>query len=416
MADKNTPVKRFNNYSTPEQVGANSFTSTLGVLCEKNNLFGLYVKESNGSDPAYDEMYFICGLDEDSVRKAYKNVVKEYEDQKNKSDKFKLLHVTKLTGQSPFSSYMDVANYCLHATTIRGICNKYGFDKKFEEVSANFVKVLEASYLDTFESGISAHEKRKREAIVKEFLEKQGDREFKKEKEKIPKIEAAPINSNLPNMISFNDLMFTNKHLSRMTAGSQKELDSMLAFFKQNPHIPFYQTKPIVHKLHIADNRMFGSKENNTFYSCMIMYPSNFRKEVDLAYIKATSDPAVKFAPPPEYINDTELCSFGVSAHDLEDVFKTAKSKGIPLWIDPEQLYYSCDPNENPSTIQAGYKVNGPISLQKKIGLMLNEYAVGFTGRRILSYDDLNTYNKNNPNALTYSQYRLNTYGVSPDR
>jgi hypothetical protein len=122
--------KKYINYSTPQEVGANSFTSTLGVLCEKNNLFGLYVKQSNCADPDLDEMYFICGLDENTVRKAHKNVVEEYKDQERKVDKFKLLHVTKLTGASPFSSYLDVANFCLHASTIRGLCNKYGFNKQ----------------------------------------------------------------------------------------------------------------------------------------------------------------------------------------------------------------------------------------------------------------------------------------------
>jgi hypothetical protein len=411
MADKNVPKKKFNDYRTPQEVGANSFTSTLGVLCEKNNMFGLYVKESYSDDPSYDEMYFICGLDEETVRKAYKNTVAEFKDQQSKPDKFKLLHVTKLTDQSPFAVYMDVASFCMHASTLRGICNKYGFNKKFDEVSSSFVTMLETAYLDTLKPGISTFERRKRTGILKEFLETQGEKEFKKEKSKAPKMDSAPLKSDISNMLPFNELIYRHGELSRSATGSQAETDKLLNFFKSNPQIPFYQTKPLVSKLAVADDRMFGSKEDNTFYSCFFMYPSIYTKIVDSVQLKMIADPSVKFSPP---INFTgEVCSFGVSIYDINGIFKLAKEKNIPLWINLEQLYYSCDPNENPETIKAGYKIFGPLAMQKQIGLLLNEYAVSFATDRILSYDDKNNYNKNNPNAISYEELKRKTQGLN---
>lgn len=408
MSDKNVPARKYNNYSTPQQVANDSFTSTLNVLCKKNNLFGLYVKESNKNDPDLDEMYFICGLDENTVRKAYKNVVKEYKDRSSKPDKFKLLHVTKLTEHSPVASYMDVASYCLHATTLRGICNKYGFNKQFDEISTGFMTILEFAYLDTLKHGLSAFERRKRDNIVKELLETQGEKEFKKEKVTTPKIESAILNSDIANMVNFHELIYKNNELSRSVTGSPEETAKLIKFFKDNPQIPFYQTKPLTSKLAIADDRMFGSKEKNSFYSCMFVYPAIFSKEVDLAHLLMSAEPQVKFAPPPTFDSNTELCSFGISAHDINDIFNLAKEKNIPLWIDPEKLYYSCNPSEDPETIKAGYRICGPLSMQKDIGLLLNEYAVGFTTRRMLSYDDFNRYNKNNPNVITYEAYQKN--------
>jgi len=403
--------KKYINYSTPQEVGANSFTSTLGVLCEKNNLFGLYVKQSNFADPDLDEMYFICGLDENTVRKAHKNVVEEYKDQERKVDKFKLLHVTKLTGASPFSSYLDVANFCLHASTIRGLCNKYGFNKQFDEISPGFITTLEAAYLDSLKPCISTFERRQRDDIVRELLNTQGEREFKKEKSEIPKIENVPLKSDIVNMVSISELMFKNNNLSKLVACSQSEVDKLLLFFKNNPDILFYQAKSLEFKFDVSDDRMFGSKEGNTFYSCMFMYPTTYDKVVDLEYLKIHSNPTVKFSPPIEFVN-SEICSFGIAAQNINSIFKLASEKNIPLWIDPERLYYSCNPAEDPETIKAGYRINGALSMQKEIDLLLNEYAVGFSTKRILSYDDFNRYNKNNPDVLTYEEYRKNTYGV----
>ena len=407
MSDKNVPARKYNNYSTPQQVANDSFTSTLNVLCKKNNLFGLYVKESNINDPDLDEMYFICGLDENTVRKAYKNVVEEYKDQERKVDKFKLLHVTKLTDASPFSSYMDVANYALHATSIRGICNKYGFNKKLDEISPSFITTIEAAYLDTLKPGLSTFERRKRDNIVKELLETLGEKEFKKEKSEMPKIESAPLRKDITNMVSINELIFRNNNLSKLVASSQSEVDKLIIFFKNNPNILFYQTKPLEFKFDVSNDRMFGSKEANTFYSCMFMYPTTYDKIVDLEYLKIHANSSVKFSPPIKFA-DSETCSFGAAAQNINNIFKLAEEKNVPLWIDPENLYYSCNPSEDPETIKAGYRICGPLSKQKEIGLLLNEYAVGFSTKRILSYDDFNRYNKNNPNVITYEAYQKN--------
>jgi hypothetical protein len=75
-------------------------------------------------------------------------------------------------------------------------------------------------------------------------------------------------------------------------------------------------------------------------------------------------------------------------------------------------LYYSCNPSEDPETIKAGYRICGPLSMQKDIGLLLNEYAVGFSTKRMLSYDDFNRYNKNNPNVITYEAYQKNIKNI----
>lgn len=408
MSDKNVSARKYNNYSTPQQVANDSFTSTLNVLCKKNNLFGLYVRESNKNDPDLDEMYFICGLDENTVRKAYKNVVEEYKDQKSKPDKFKFLHVTKLTDHSPVSSYIDVVSYCLHASTIRGICNKYGFNKQFGEISSGFATILEVAYLDTLKPGLSTFERRKRDNIVKELLESQGEREFLKKEAETPEFESAKLNPNITNMISFNKLICKNKELTRATTGSQKETDKMVDFFKNNPHIPFYQTKPLISKLAVSEDRMFGSKEDNTFYSCVFIYPTSYSQKIDYAYLSISANSYVKFSPPNISQPEIETCSFGISAHDINNIFELADKKGIPLWIDSENLYYSCNPNECLSKIRAGYRINGLLSMQKDIGLLLNEYAVGLSTERILSYDDFNRYNKNNPNVITYEAYQKN--------
>ena len=50
--------------------------------------------------------------------------------------------------------------------------------------------------------------------------------------------------------------------------------------------------------------------------------------------------------------------------------------------------------------------------MQKEIGLLLNEYAVGFSTMRMLSYDDFNRYNKNESNILTFEEYQKNTQDI----
>ena len=403
-------------FNTPQEIEKYRLVSGLKQLAERYNMTGKYVKVSNGDD-AHSTMYFVCCYDMETVEKSIQSVEKIYKNQENKDGIFiPYVHITKLTNVAPIISYLDVANFCLHSSTLRGILNKYYFDKKLEEVSVSFVQFVEAQYLDTKRGSTPFNERQKAEKILIDFLKTKGEEEFinkgriHEDSELLFKPDK--LRKDMPNMIPFTQLALETDRISRMIVASKEHEKDLMEYLKSKPELKFYKTEPFSMQLNADDNAMFG-KEKNQFYTTMLFYPTHNEKEMDFAFIKTRYKHVPTQAPASVIRNDEQICSFGLPANAISDFLELADPAkyGVTayqkpeLWIEPDELYYHCDPKINPDQIISGIKINGRYADRAAINDMISTYAQIKAGRHILLEED-KKYNVNlNRKLITLDEY-----------
>ena len=382
-------------FDTNKEISENKYISNLVEEASGFGMFGAYVKYTKAENPQNNGIYFVCGYDAKDVLNKNTNIEKVYEKQMNSKVMRTDLHITKITNQSPFNVHQDVMNYCLHASTLRGLCNKYGFDKKLQYVSPPFVTMLEVFYLNSINKNLSYTQQLKSAKLAETFLKTEGEREWllNGDTGDGPEVHMRPekLDKKCPNMVSMEELTYKTLGTEQITL----TLD-LLPKFKQelnkHPEILYFQAKPAVTRLKVPDGQGFGSKEENTFTSVIILYDAFYSKQVDLMYLKAKFPQCFKYS-----IEDIKAksktngtCSFGVSIADLENIFKEAEARGIPICIDVKKLYFNCDRSVSPNKNIAGYTITIPKDekyIQQMDNILVGE-AVRARNSRVLTRED----------------------------
>lgn len=382
-------------FETSQEISTNKYISNLVQEASGFGMFGAYVKYTKAENPENNGIYFICGYDSKIVMDKNMNIEKIYEQMGNTRTFRSDLHITKITNQSPFNVHQDVMNYCLHASTLRAICNKYNYDKNLRYVAPTFLTHLEMYYMNSIDKTLPYIEQQRYAKMTEVFLKTEGDRQFilNGETGDGPEVHLRPekIDKKCSNMVSLEEL--TYKTLG--TAQAITTLD-MLPKIKQglnkHPEILYFQAKPVVAKLKLPDNQGFGSKEANVSTSVMIIYDAFYKKQMDLIFLKAKHPQCFKYSV--EDIkaksNGKGTCSFGISAADIDIIFKEAEARGIPLCIDEKKLYFNCDRNISPTENIAGYTITIPkdeIFIQQMDNVLTGE-AIRARDRRILTRED----------------------------
>ena len=157
-------------FETSQEISTNKYISNLVQEASGFGMFGAYVKYTKAENPENNGIYFICGYDSKIVMDKNTNIEKLYEKQCNSKVMRTDLNITKITNQSPFNVHQSVMNYCLHASTLRGICNKYGYDKNLRYVAPTFLRHLEMYYLNSIDKNLSYSEQQKNAKLTELFL------------------------------------------------------------------------------------------------------------------------------------------------------------------------------------------------------------------------------------------------------
>ncbi len=384
-------------FDTNKEISENKYISNLVQEASNFNMYGAYVKYTKADNPQNNGIYFICGYDAKKVLDKNANIEKMYERQCNSKVFRTDIHLTKITDQSPFNVHQDVMNYCLHASTLRGICNKYSFDKNLKYVSPSFLSMLEAFYLNSIDKRLSYSDQVKNSKLTEVFLKTEGEREFlfNGDTGDGPEVHMKPekLDKKCPNMVSMEELTYKTLGTEQMVV----TLD-MLPRIKQelnkHPEILYFQAKPVVTKLKMPDNQGFGSKEANTSTGVYLLYDAFYRKQMDIIYLKAKYPQCFKNSIEDIRAKGKGTCSFGISIADISSVFKAAEEKGIPICLDVKKLYFNCDRSVSPNKNVAGYTVTIPKDekyIQAMDMILVNE-ALESRDARILSREDAKDY------------------------
>lgn len=399
-------------FQTVEEISKNKFINDLVNEAKAFGMHGVYVNYSKAENPQYNGIYFVCGYDANKVMDKNNNIEQMYMEQ-GRTNRFRAdIHITKITDQSPFNAHQDIVNYCLHASTLRGIANKVGFNKTFKNVSTSFVTMAEMLYLNSTDSRLSYLERKRNEFTLEEFFKREGDREFLLDGETGdgPDMHMRPekIDKKIPNMVSLEELSYKTLATERMVI-SYDMLEKMKQEFAKHPNILFFQAKPVITKLNMPDNQGFGSKSKNERSSVVIVYDAYYKKQVDLMYLKVKHPQCFEYS-----LNDIKkqgkgTCSFGVGAKDLASVFKKAKEQKIPICLDVKKLYFNCNKSYSPTNV-AGYTVTIAKDDIMRMDNILTSEAVCEKNRRILKQDDIQKYSYNPKDNITKgdTEYNVN--------
>ena len=384
-------------FDTVEEISKNKFINDLVNEAKAFGLHGVYVNYLKAENPRYNGIYFVCGYEADKVMDKSNNIEHLYLEQ-GRTNRFRAdLHITQITNQSPFNVHQDIVNYCLHASTIRGIANKVGFNKLFKNVSTSFVRLAELLYLNSMDSRLSHLERKRNEFALEEFFKTEGKREYLLDGETGDGAEMhmrpEKLDKTIPNMVSLEELAYRTMSTERMviTYGMLAQMKQELA---KHPEILFFQAKPVMTRLQMAGNQGFGSKEKNERSSVVIVYDAFYKKQVDLMYLRVKLPQCFEYSLYDIKKRGNGTCSFGIGAKDLASVFRKAKEQDIPMCIDANRLYFTSDKSYS-STNVAGYTVTLSKEDILKMDNILTSEAVCEKNRRILRQNDIQEYSYN---------------------
>lgn len=382
-------------FDTIEEISKTKFINNLVNDANAFGLLGVYANFKEAVNPQYNGFYFVCGYLPEIVMDKTLNLEKLYIEQgkKGRID----LHITKITNQSPFNVHQDVANYCLHASTLRGLANKVGFDKPFRRVSTSFISLAEMLYLNSRDGRLSFLERERNSLTLKEFFKREGNREYLLDGNTGDgadlHMRPEKLDKSIPNMVSLEELVYRTFGTERMVV-SYDMLDPIKREFAKHPEILFFQAKPIITRLRVPDNQGYGSKEKNERSSVVIVYDAFYKKQAEIMYLRVKNPQLFYYS-----LNDIQKIGrgtvpFGIGAKDLSIVFKRAHEERMPICLDPNNLYYTCDGSYSETNV-AGYNVIiSKEDILKMDNILLLE-AMGAKSRRILRRDDIENYNYN---------------------
>ena len=399
-------------FDTIDQISKNKYINNLVQEAGSFGMFGTYVNYMTAENPANNGIYFICGYRKDVVMDKNANIEQLYEKQ-GQSETFRTdLYITKITNQSPFNVHQRVMNYCLHASTLRALQNKYNYNKELKYVSTSFLKFLEVFYLNSTSGKLSFTEQRRNEIVLQEYLKSQGDKEFllNGQTGDGPEVHMRPekLDKKCPNMLSMDDLTYRTFKTSRMVIRTDM-LQTIKNELNKRRYIKYFQAKPVIAKLKVPDNQGFGSKEANTLGSIMFLFDSQYDKEMDLVYIKAAYPHCFRYSLDDVKAVGGGTCSFGVSLQDMGVVFENAQSRNIPLCLDVKKLYFSPDNQYSPNNV-AGFTVTISTRHKELMDNVLVDLAIQSRDARILTFMDEKNYSYN-PDPKDVVKHVADDYG-----
>lgn len=347
-------------YETKEEISKNKYINNLVSDAESFNIFGKYVWFSTAKKPQNNGFYFVCGYDKDKISKNNFDIEKEYAEQCSSKGIRVDLHIAKITNQSPFAVQQQVLEYCLHASTFRAICNMFCCENDFTVVSQDFISNLERLYLHSADTEYLSGQRE----TIRKYLCKVGKPESLLNGKGLggPKVQLRPekLDTKCPNMVSLKDLIYKTIGTEQITI-TKNELLQIKKELNKHSEILYFQTKPVVTRLHLP-KKVGYVKRTKTFSSVTIIYDAFYKKQMDLIYLKAIHPECFRYSVADLREKYGDICSFGIYGDSIESVFEDAISAKIPICIDEEKLYFSYDTKETPSKNIAGYTVTIPKS------------------------------------------------------
>ncbi len=386
-------------FDTIQEIAENKFLSNLITLANSHRLYGAYIKYTKAKNPLYNGMYFVVSLSAKNVTDKSNNIEELYRKQLSSNTFNMNLHITKISNQSPFNVYMDVSNYCLHASSLRGILNYFGYEKNFEYISIGTVTLLEMFYLNSIDSNLKLNVRDKYFRVGQEFLKEMGEIEiaYKGQNPDKARVHMAPekLDKRCPNMVSMEELLYRTLSVEKITV-TLKMLPKIKEELNKRPEILYFQSKPCVSKLKLPNDEGFGSKEGNTFDGVEMLYDAFYSKDIDLIYLRTKYPEIFRYsmAGIKSKSKTNDVCYVGISIADIKRVFDKAYERGLPICLDIDRLYYSCDPNSYPEKNIAGYAVAIPNDEKciHDMDELLTSIAVLEPKVRILSKSDMERY------------------------
>lgn len=335
-------------FDTRESIANNKYINNLTNEVEKYGIFGCYVDYTKAKNPINNGIYFVCGYESDKCLDKNNDLEAIYlEQQEGKTFQLDLC-VLRITDNSPYAVHQLAINYALHASTMKGIGNKFLFPYQFHKVSPGFIGLAESLYKNSQREDLSWEERQRNHLALERFLRTAGIDEWRTQgnnEPDEPHMKPAKITrKSPPNMVSLEKLLYKVQTVNKIIIPKEnlKTFEQALA---QRPDILYWRAQTVEVKLDVPDNQGYGSKEANYASSTIFLYDQKYRKDVAVMYIQTLLPHCLRY-----HVNDIVnmgygTCSLGVMLGSINSIMKKAYQRNIPIAIDFDKLYFSYYPD-----------------------------------------------------------------------
>jgi hypothetical protein len=337
----------------------NNYLNNLEQEVQGFNMCGKYIKYYNAKDPIYNGIYFVCGYDEDAVSNKkidIENIVKtQYGTKSLRLD----IHAEKLTEGAPYAIHQKIVHYCLNASTIRTLGNKFQLKNRINACSTWFVKNVTMLCRNAISKKLSNVDKLINKNALENFFPEQAKDELKTKGEGNPldyimHTNPERISIFRKNMVTMEDLVKKTFNLTSAKFVKPKDKYKNSNFVPVNKLI--YETgcvcgitvpNSISSRLqNIMINEcpeiLFSqvSSNNNT---TTFLYDSKYQPKLQQCYLIA-SKPHIfnrefQFEDLTSQYNN--ICIRGIHKNDLDKVFEEADKIGLKACVNIDTYYYA---------------------------------------------------------------------------
>lgn len=335
-------------FDTAESVSRNKYINNLTNEVGKYGIFGCYVNYTKAKNPINNGIYFVCGYESAKCLDKNNDLEALYlEQQEGKTFQLDMC-VLRITDNSPYAVHQNAISYALHASTMKGIGNKFRFPYQFHKVSHGFIELTESLYKNSQRDDLPWEERQRNHLALEKFLRTAGIEEWKTQGDTEPEephMKPEKITRKSPkNMVSLEKLLYKAQSVNKIIIPKEnlKTFEQALA---QRPDILYWRAKTVEVTLDVPDNQGYGSKEANYASSTVFLYDQKYRKDVAAMYIKTLLPHCLKYHPKDIVNMGYGTCSFGVMLGSINSIMKKAYRQNIPIAIDFDKLYFSYSPD-----------------------------------------------------------------------
>ena len=363
----------------------NSYLNNLEREAAMFNIQGKYIKYFNAKDPIYNGIYFVCGYDIDTITDKYLDIEKIVKTQSDGNRTRLDIHAEKLTGGSPYSVHQNVVHYCLGASTIRTLGNKYGIKSRINICSNAFINNIVMLCRNINNIKLPATSRMDNQIALNNFFPAQAEEELETKGEGLENEYIMHTNpERLPffkkNMVSLDEIIKRTFDLKSAKIVKPKNKYKNTNFipikkliFKTSNLLAVSIPNSSAHRLQeILLNEcpeiyfsQATSPDTTTF-----IYDAVYQTKLQHAYILAVKpqlfNREFQFDDLTNQYN--EICTRGIHLNDIDKLFTEADKAGLKMCVNMDRYHYAHSCNaEDFSKANFIYPISFPNSQADKI-------------------------------------------------
>jgi hypothetical protein len=382
----------------------NNYLNRLELEASEFGMCGKYVRYFNAKDPIYNGIYFVCGYDRAKVMDRSLDIEEIYKTQYS-SGKLKMdVHAEKLTGGSPFAVHQKIVHYCLNASTIRALGNKFDLKSRIDACSSWFIKNITMLCRNINDSRIGMTGQMENKIALGNFFPIQAENELRTQGEGEHDdytLHTAPERVSIfkKNMVSLEDLVKKTFNLRGCSLVRPKDkyrdtnfvpLEKLAYKAGHMTSVTMPQTlgKRFIEMMTRECPEVMFSQAVGGGKSTFI-FDSRYQPKVQLAYLLVNKPElaARKFQIEDLSSQYNDMCTYGIHFNDIDKLFEEADKQGVKLCVNTDIYYFA-----HSASAKDFEKCNFiyPISVPKSMNSAFNRLTEKL-GIDVTSKSDINT-------------------------